>query len=157
MNKRKREEIENTQKTPEERDIETFDEYQSGPLSIILSSVQNQTPILVQLRNDRKLIGTCCAFDHHMNLIMENVIEMWSENVKSGDSSSHKVNRTRNISKLFVRGDSIVLIVKDPAAKDQERIRMEQEREREIKEEGIGYLDRNEDQGDSTTVTENNQ
>eukprot|EP00818_Percolomonas_sp_WS_P006848 CAMPEP_0117445918 /NCGR_PEP_ID=MMETSP0759-20121206/6056_1 /TAXON_ID=63605 /ORGANISM="Percolomonas cosmopolitus, Strain WS" /LENGTH=179 /DNA_ID=CAMNT_0005238135 /DNA_START=11 /DNA_END=550 /DNA_ORIENTATION=+ len=150
MNKRKRTNAP-TPPSPTTHDKSLLKEYQQGPLSLLHSSTLSQSPILIQLRNNRKLIGTCRAFDYHMNLVLENVVEMWSEvvpaknknnaaenNTGQSTSKSHKINKSRNISKMFLRGDSIVLVVRDPAEKENERKRMELEKEREAREEGEG-------------------
>ena len=73
-------------------------------------SVKNNTQVLVNLRNNHKLLGHVRAFDRHCNLVMENVRELWTEVPKS--KKAQPVNKDRKISKLFVRGDSVVLIVR---------------------------------------------
>ena len=75
-------------------------------------SVDNDTPVLVSLRNNHKLLGKVKAFDRHCNLVMTNVKEFWFEPLKKG--ASEPVQRDRKIAKLFVRGDSVVLVVKNP-------------------------------------------
>lgn len=44
--------------------------------------------------------------------VLEDVKEMWVEYPKG--ASSRSVNRDRVISKLFLRGDSVVLVVRNP-------------------------------------------
>jgi small nuclear ribonucleoprotein D2 len=88
------------------------DEVVDGPLSILMYSVKNNTPILVSLRNNHKLLGHLKAFDRHCNLVMTSVKEIWSEKEKRG---AEPVQRDRKISKLFVRGDSVVIVVKNPS------------------------------------------
>jgi small nuclear ribonucleoprotein (snRNP)-like protein len=43
--------------------------------------------VLVNLRSNRKLLGRIKAFDRHMNLVMENVKEIWTEFPKKGSIS----------------------------------------------------------------------
>ena len=47
-----------------------------------------------------------------MNLVMEDVKEFWTEIPKGKGSAP--IDRDRNIGKLFVRGDSVVIVVKNP-------------------------------------------
>jgi len=83
----------------------------SGPLSVLMYAVKNNTPVLVSLRNNHKLLGHVKAFDRHCNLIMTGVKEFWSEAARAG---AEPVQRDRRIAKLFVRGDSVIIVVKNP-------------------------------------------
>lgn len=71
--------------------------------------------MLISCRNNRKLLARVKAFDRHMNMVLENVYEMWTEVPKgSKGKKSHPVNRERFISKLFLRGDSVILVLRNP-------------------------------------------
>ena len=52
------------------------------------------------------------------NRLLEDVKEMWTENSKGGKGRTRgaTVNKDRYVSKLFLRGDSVILIVSNPAA-----------------------------------------
>ena len=52
-------------------------EYLRGPLSVLYNSVQQNTQVLINCRNNRKLLGRVKAFDRHCNMILENVQELW--------------------------------------------------------------------------------
>jgi small nuclear ribonucleoprotein len=54
--------------------------------------------ILVQLKNEKQLVGTLLAFDIHVNIVMDNAKEMHAGEVK------------RNIGLTFLRGDTIIFI-----------------------------------------------
>ncbi|KAL6077165.1 mRNA splicing protein [Balamuthia mandrillaris] len=88
----------------------------AGPLSILADSVRTNSYILVNVRNNKKLLGRVKAFDRHCNLVLENVKEMWTEVPKTGKGKkkAKPVNRERFISKMFLRGDSVILILKNP-------------------------------------------
>jgi small nuclear ribonucleoprotein D2 len=45
-------------------------------------------------------------------MVMEDVKEFWTEIPKGKGAAP--VNRDRNIGKLFVRGDSVVIVAKNP-------------------------------------------
>lgn len=92
---------------------ETFDE---GPLSLLKESVKKKSQILVYCRNNRKLLGQLRAFDRHMNMILENVFEIWTEVSKSTNKSKKQnaINRERFINKLMLRGDSVILVMQKP-------------------------------------------
>ena len=108
-----------------------------GPLSLLKEAVRTNSQILIYCRNNRKLLGRIRAFDRHMNIILEAVCEIWSEMMK-GKNKTHKLrNRERFISKMFLRGDSIILIVKNPnnTKNEDEKEKREEKEEEKIKEE----------------------
>jgi small nuclear ribonucleoprotein D2 len=49
-------------------------------------------------------------------MVLENVKEMWTEYPSSGKGSKKgmPVNRDRYISKLFLRGDSVIIVLRNP-------------------------------------------
>jgi small nuclear ribonucleoprotein D2 len=46
-------------------------------------------------------------------MVLENVKEMWTETPKTG-KGARPVNRDRYISKMFLRGDSVILVLRNP-------------------------------------------
>ncbi|CAN6712562.1 unnamed protein product [Malus baccata var. baccata] len=82
------------------------EEFNNGPLSVLLMSV------LINCRNNRKLLGRVRAFDRHCNMVLENVREMWTEVPKTGKGKkkAQSVNKDRFMSKMFLRGDSVSLL-----------------------------------------------
>jgi len=65
--------------------------------------------ILVQLKNDKQLVGTLLAFDIHINVVMDNAKEM-----KDGQV-------TKSIGLTFLRGDTIIFISPSSAAKQEKK------------------------------------
>ncbi|KAL7473842.1 hypothetical protein ACHAXS_014362 [Conticribra weissflogii] len=93
----------------------------SGPFSVLYKAVKGNTQVLVNVRNNHKLLGRVKAYDRHMNLLLEDVKEMWTEYSKGGTNRNHSkrgtsVNKDRYVSKMFLRGDSVILVVSNPAA-----------------------------------------
>ena len=89
----------------------------SGPLSLLSTAVSTSSPILINLRNNRKLLARVKAFDRHMNMVLEGVTEMWTERGGGGGKGKKKsrgVNKDRLIAKMFLRGDSVILVVANP-------------------------------------------
>jgi len=76
-----------------------------------MHAAKDNTPVLVSMRNNHKLLGHVKAFDRHCNLIMTGVKEFWTEPPRPG---AEPVQRDRRIAKLFVRGDSVIVVVKNP-------------------------------------------
>jgi len=99
----------------EENNNDNIDDekYSEGPLSLLKESVKTNNQILVYCRNNRKLLGKIRAFDRHMNMILETVTEIWTEMIKGKNKTKKLQNRTRTIPKLFLRGDSVILCVKN--------------------------------------------
>ena len=85
-----------------------------GPLSVLVSAIKTNSQVLINCRNNRKLLGRVKAFDRHLNLFVENVKEVWTERNEIKESRMATVNKDRFISKLFLRGDSIILVLKNP-------------------------------------------
>ena len=66
------------------------------PLDLLNSSKGKE--ILVQLKNDKQLVGTLLAFDIHINIVLDNAKEMQQGEMK------------RKIGLTFLRGDTIIFI-----------------------------------------------
>ncbi|KAK9767599.1 mRNA splicing protein [Basidiobolus ranarum] len=90
------------------------EEFNSGPLSVLQQAVKNHTKILINCRNNRKLLARVKAFDRHCNMVLENVKEMWTETPRTGKGKkkAKPVNKDRFISKMFLRGDSVILVLR---------------------------------------------
>ena len=81
------------------------DELSRGPLSVLMRSVKNNSQVLINLRNNHKLLARVRAFDRHCNMVLENVKELWTEIPKgAGGKPGKPISRDRVISKLFLRG-----------------------------------------------------
>lgn len=83
-----------------------------GPMMILDDAVKGGTQILISCRNNRRLLGRVRAYDRHCNMVLEDITEMWVEFPKKGKA----VNKDRYISKLFLRGDSVITILKNPGS-----------------------------------------
>lgn len=57
----------------EEVDKAEEERFRTGPLSLLLESVKNNTQVLINVRNNKKLLGRVKAFDRHCNMVLENV------------------------------------------------------------------------------------
>lgn len=90
------------------KQLEEF-EFKHGPMSLINDALHSRTPIIISLRNNHKIIARVKAFDRHCNMVLENVKELWTEK-----NSKETINRERFISKLFLRGDSVIVVLKAP-------------------------------------------
>lgn len=66
------------------------------PLDLLNNSKGKE--ILVQLKNDKQLVGTLLAFDIHINIVLDNTKELVNGEVK------------RQIGLTFLRGDTIIFI-----------------------------------------------
>ncbi|KAA8492915.1 Small nuclear ribonucleoprotein Sm D2 [Porphyridium purpureum] len=95
-------------------DVERADEFKEGPLSLLLDAVKMELPVLINLRSNRKLFARVKAFDRHFNMVLVDVKEMWQETVKTKGEKAGPVMRERFISKMFLRGDSVILVLKNP-------------------------------------------
>lgn len=97
------------EKPPQE---ETFSE---GPMSMLVKAVKTNSQVLINCRNNRKLLGRVRAFDRHLNMVLEDVREMWTEVPRGGKGKkATPMNKERYIHKLFLRGDSVIVVLKNP-------------------------------------------
>ena len=99
----------------EEEKVEEED-FSSGPLSLLKSAMKSHSQVLIKCRNNKALLGRVKAFDRHCNMVLENVKEIWTETPKAGKGKkkSKPVNKDRYISKMFLRGDSVILVLRNP-------------------------------------------
>lgn len=75
------------------------------PLDLLNQSKGKE--ILVQLKNDKQLVGTLLAFDIHINIVLDNTKEIMNGEVK------------RSVGLAFLRGDTIIFI--SPASTTQKK------------------------------------
>lgn len=47
---------------------EDEEEFQKGPLSVLMHSVKNNSQVLINVRNNHKLLARVKAFDRHCNM-----------------------------------------------------------------------------------------
>lgn len=52
--------------TPEELAKREEEEFNTGPLSVLTQSVKNNTQVLINCRNNKKLLGRVKAFDRYV-------------------------------------------------------------------------------------------
>eukprot|EP01061_Rhynchopus_euleeides_P043823 TRINITY_DN765_c7_g1_i1.p3 TRINITY_DN765_c7_g1~~TRINITY_DN765_c7_g1_i1.p3 ORF type:complete len:126 (+),score=30.86 TRINITY_DN765_c7_g1_i1:126-503(+) len=102
---------------PEEVEKKEEEELKNGPLSVLTRAVEEQAEVLISCRNNKKIVGRVRAFDRHFNMVLEQVKETWTELPKPGKGrkKSRPLTKFRFIPKLFMRGDSVILIVKNRA------------------------------------------
>ncbi|CAK9209361.1 unnamed protein product [Sphagnum troendelagicum] len=68
------------------------EEFSTGPLPVLTMTVKPGLcaclcvlyRVLINCRNNKKLLGRVKAFDPHCNMVLENVKEMWTEVPKTG-------------------------------------------------------------------------
>ncbi|KAF2269887.1 small nuclear ribonucleoprotein Sm D2 [Lojkania enalia] len=97
-----------------EYEIAQVEEYEmtTGPLSILQTAVRSRTQVLISCRNNRKILARVKAFDRHCNMVLENAKEMWTETPRlANGQKGRKINKDRFISKMFIRGDSVILVL----------------------------------------------
>ncbi len=86
----------------------------SDPYSPPLAAPHAQ--VLINVRNNHKLLARVKAFDRHCNMVLENVKEIWTENPRGKGKKAKQVNKERYVSKMFLRGDSVILVLRNPNA-----------------------------------------
>ena len=62
--------------TVEEMEQREQEEFNTGPLSVLTQSVKNNTQVLINCRNNKKLLGRVKAFDRSVLLYcVENIVK----------------------------------------------------------------------------------
>ena len=83
-------------------------------MSLLTKAVKSNEQVAIALRNNRKILARIKAFDRHMNMVLESVVEMWTEVPRGNKGKKAKpVNRERHIGKMFLRGDSVILVARN--------------------------------------------
>nr|XP_039329180.1 small nuclear ribonucleoprotein Sm D2-like [Saimiri boliviensis boliviensis] len=102
--------------TPEELQKREEEEFNMGPLSVLTQSIKSNIQVLINCCNNKKLLGRVKAFERHCNMVLKNVKEMWKEVPKSGKGKkkSKPVNKDHYISKTFLHGDSVIVVLQNP-------------------------------------------
>eukprot|EP00041_Stephanoeca_diplocostata_P003412 m.34378 g.34378 ORF g.34378 m.34378 type:complete len:121 (+) comp14296_c0_seq1:74-436(+) len=102
--------------TLEELEKMEQEEFNTGPMQVLTKSVKENTQVLISCRNNKRLLARVKAFDRHCNMVLENVKEMWTETPRSGKGAkkSKPINKDRYISKMFIRGDTVILVLRNP-------------------------------------------
>ncbi|XP_041495871.1 small nuclear ribonucleoprotein Sm D2-like [Microtus oregoni] len=97
--------------TPGELQRREEEEFNTCPLSVLTQSVKNSTHMLINCCNNKKLLGLVKAFNRHCNMVLEK--EMWTEVPKRGlgKKKSKPVNKDLYISNIFLRKDSVILVL----------------------------------------------
>ena len=95
--------------------------FHEGPLALLTKAVKTNSQVLINCRNNRKILARVKAFDRHMNMVLEQACEMWTEMPKSSSTGAagkgkraKPQNRERFIAKMFLRGDSVIIVIKNP-------------------------------------------
>ena len=87
--------------------------FHQGPFLLLVEVVKANEQVLISCRNNRKIQARVKAFDRHMNMVLEDVCETWVELPKGNKGKKAKpVQRERFFSKLFLRGDSVIFVVR---------------------------------------------
>ena len=86
-----------------------MEDFTEGPLKLLTDSVMNHTKILIDIegRGNRRIIAKVIGFDRHFNMVLTDVVEKWTE-TRRGILE----NRERYISKMFLPGHNVRIIVK---------------------------------------------
>lgn len=95
-------------------DTDKAAEFKTGPLSLLRRAVETETQVLIKLRSSKNLLARVKAFDRHFNMVLQDARELWTEFPKGSKQGTRPVEKERFISKLFLRGDSVVLVLLNP-------------------------------------------
>lgn len=96
-------------------DTDKVDDFDVGPLSVLKRAAEHDIQVLINLRNNKKLLARVKAFDRHCNMVLQDVTEIWVEYHKGPKGGkTQRVEKTRVISKMFLRGDSVILVLLNP-------------------------------------------
>ena len=82
-------------KMAEDAKVEEKDNFDVGPLSVLQKCVKDNSQVLINCRNNRKILARVKAFDRHSNMVLENVREMWTEVPHGGKKKAKPVNKDR--------------------------------------------------------------
>nr|BAS01643.1 mRNA splicing factor [Lotharella vacuolata] len=91
----------------------------SGPFLLLKKNLTSFNKIYILTNDHHKFIGYLRSFDKHCNIILENVTEIWHEEVFVFFNQKKTNINKKNISTkekyspiIFLRGDTIIIISK---------------------------------------------
>ncbi|KAH9535390.1 hypothetical protein CY35_17G050100 [Sphagnum magellanicum] len=96
-----------------EEDMTEEGEFSTGPLSVLTMSIKNNTQVLINCWNNKKLLGRVKAFDRHCNMVLGKCQGDVPKTGK-GKKKAKPVNKDRFINKMFLRGDSVIIVLRNP-------------------------------------------
>ena len=88
----------------EQKEDKVQEEFSTGSMRVLSDAMKNNTQILIHCCKSKTLLGRVKAFDKHCNIVLEGVKEM--QHPKTKNSKPVGVTKMREISKMFLRGDS---------------------------------------------------
>lgn len=82
-----------------------------GPLSLVHRAMVKAMPVLVSLRNNRKVVGKVIAYDRHYNLLMGDAKELGTMRGRNkGKKKRQGCDFSRQLGNVFIRGDTVILV-----------------------------------------------
>lgn len=66
--------------------------------------------VLINCRNNKKLLGRVKAFDRHCNMVLENVKEMWTELPRTGKGKKKVLITKSDLCKYFITPKLLILL-----------------------------------------------
>lgn len=90
------------------RPLTEEEKFDIGPFSVLSKAVKTQAQIMIHCRNNRKLVGRVKMFDRHCNMVLQDVTEYTDPKSKNAPFEN------RFISKMFLRGDTVILVLYNP-------------------------------------------
>lgn len=96
-----------------QKEAEEEESFKTGPFRLLYDAVHNpKTQVVVTCRNDKKVLGKVRAFDRHFNMVLEGCNEVWT------DPGSQEP-KMRFLPKIFLRGDTVILVTKVTTEDDE--------------------------------------
>lgn len=82
-----------------------------GPFSILDGAIREGYRVFIQCRSNKSILGSVVAFDKHFNLVLRDVREISEQDVGGADEAPKE---PRHIKNMFLRGESVIFVVKLP-------------------------------------------
>ncbi|KAH9411386.1 LSM domain-containing protein [Ordospora pajunii] len=81
-----------------------------GPLMLIRRCMVSRKPVIVSLRNNRKVIGCVVAYDRHYNMLLMDAVETGVTGSKNKGAKKRGRQVNRRLGSVFIRGDTVILV-----------------------------------------------
>ncbi|AFM99254.1 Sm-like ribonucleoprotein subunit D2 [Encephalitozoon hellem ATCC 50504] len=102
-----------------------------GPLSLVHRAMVKMMPVLVSLRNNRKVVGKVIAYDRHYNLLMEDAKELGTMRGKNrGKKKRQGCGFSRRLGNVFIRGDTVILVAGGAGGLQEEGLKSTEDQKR---------------------------
>ena len=79
----------------------------SNPMCLLLNAQKDYRKVIINLRNNRKMICNVVAFDKHFNCVLKDVLEIGkNKGIKKKEGYEYE----KELGNIYLRGDNVISV-----------------------------------------------